>query len=1137
MIYIGNFRNIQDDLYTVEFRTEVESEKSAFSPHSVTTDDKITFSLNRKGEYVFALPDLDYVDLYEYSSDIQILQQDGAIFTVIAHEDNQTITFKGDENYFDMINITQYNTKFITLAFEEPVTVNYTGDDSDIYKCAKYSNMIVRVINDKLYDDLFSIRSNDVRATLYKDGNIEWQGYLTPNVYSQDYAYSKNELELECVDSLAVMQYEPYKEKGNEVINVYNFRKILDYCLNERFDRVYYPLEYKSGKIEEKGELPNGYTRLGYIRTDGKAYIDININDGRFDSLLGKLGIGIEGSFRVDSEYVSLSLGDFPSVYLYGFGTDKTRFMGGVYLRQENDQSHIGLISHLGWCGYDYLRRYENSRVRQVPPHHRSRPEYDSADIDTLIRTTNWDENMHTVYNTGKDVYYSRTRLFKESPGVFRTIKVIPDDMMDYGEDSILILGKQGLGTYNGTFYYALKYVSGKTFREVNSEIDDNGANASKFRIFGTNFSDNNGSDGFHSGKPTTNTDCEYFRMYNWGELVYNFIPCMRQSDGEVGLFETETQTFYSNTANEGSFIAGDVIEEESVSKLSEENFDNYINLENLSVSEKTWYKETNKIWEQKRTVFENIMSYLGLTAIAKGRNLYLIDYEHINIDSQYLTLDNHLHSTNETANLYDLHEFEGSADDNTTISIASPYSEIKLGVNTDDYSNVTEKLFKTAKELIPKKIYTDSFESTKDGKTYTTIWEESVLKSKFCNSYIWSPDGMGVLVPQTSDSYFLAFNKLDPSINPQEVVGDNEAIGYIAKNNKIEYQNNTDFSHVSKGLDRSPDENIIHIIPSKDRSANNAELVKISVTKNDLVIPSNAFIVINFNINFSTRKECASTLGEDAPNQFQASSSAFTVPLIIKYGDKYYTENGWKDGEDPLNEGIVLPKFFNIPLSVSTPNNDVFDTEYSVVNNINYDMNIDSEGYKIPLFVGETDTNNPEDLTVSFIDFANPGYDGNANKLAKSYIISNLSIEILPSLKEDKTDYDDEDNEDYIEVIDRSYVESYNISDFKIYSYNNKKAAYNTVYAYIDGNLYLLNSVYDEDLGITGNFEEFAIRKRIIQYSCPRKKLSQSLFGLFNPWTKFRNEKIYGDINFIIDGETIDYRTGITTLNLVEKR
>jgi hypothetical protein len=619
--------------------------------------------------------------------------------------------------------------------------------------------------------------------------------------------------------------------------------------------------------------------------------------------------------------------------------------------------------------------------------------------------------------------------------------------------------------------------------------------------------------------------------------LVYNFIPCIRQSDGEVGLFETETQTFYSNTANEGTFIAGNVIDEENVAKLSEENFENYINLENLSVSEKTWYKESNKIWEEKKTVFENILSYLGLTAIAKGRNLYLIDYEHINIDSQYSVLDNHLYSTNETVNLYDLHEFEGSADDGTTVSIASPYSEIKLGVNTDDYGNVTEKLFKTAKELIPKKRYTNSVEYTKDGKTYTTIWEESVLKSKYCNSYIWSPDGMGTLVPQTSDSYFLAFNELNPSINPQEMIDDNEAIGYIAKNNKIEYQNNTDFSHVSKGLDGSSDEDIIHLIPSKDRSANNAELVKITVTKNDLVIPSNAFIVINFNINFSTHQEYASTLGNDATNQFQASSSAFTVPLIIKYGDKYYTENGWEDGEDPLNTGTVLPKYFNIPLSVSTPNNDVFDTEYSVVNNINYDMNIESEGYKIPLFVGDTDTNNPEDLTVSFVDFANPGYDGNADKLAKSYIISNLQIEILPSLKEEETDYDDEDNEDYVEVIDRSYIEDYNIPDFKIYSYNNKKAAYNTVYVYIDGNLYLLNSVYDEDLGITGNFEEFAIRKRIIQYSCPRKKLSQSLFGLFNPWTKFRNEKIYGDINFIIDGETIDYRTGITTLNLVEKR
>ena len=293
--------------------------------------------------------------------------------------------------------------------------------------------------------------------------------------------------------------------------------------------------------------------------------------------------------------------------------------------------------------------------------------------------------------------------------------------------------------------------------------------------------------------------------------------------------------------------------------------------------------------------------------------------------------------------------------------------------------------------------------------------------------------------------------------------------------------------------------------------------------------------MILNFDITFSTQTCYESSAGSSAPNQFKANSLQFNVPVIVKYGDYYYTNNGWQLGEEFDDD--TIPRTVNIPLSVEEASEDVFDTRYSVVNNVEYDTKINASGFKIPLFTGETDVNDPADLTVTFVDFANPGYDGNQNKLAKSYIISNLSLKVLPSLKEEVGINEDENEGDVIDVIDRTYVEDYSINDFKIYSYNNKKAGYNTVYAFIDGSLYLLNTVYNETLDQIGNFEEFAVRKRVIQYSCPRKQVDQALFGEFNPYTKLRNEVIFGDLNFIIDESTIHYRTGIADLKLIEKR
>jgi len=51
-------------------------------------------------------------------------------------------------------------------------------------------------------------------------------------------------------------------------------------------------------------------------------------------------------------------------------------------------------------------------------------------------------------------------------------------------------------------------------------------------------------------------TKIYYFKMYNGNNLVRDFIPAKRNSDGVLGMYDTVSNTFFTN-AGSGDFIAG----------------------------------------------------------------------------------------------------------------------------------------------------------------------------------------------------------------------------------------------------------------------------------------------------------------------------------------------------------------------------------------------------------------------------------------------------------------------------------------------------------------------------------------------------------------------------------------------------
>lgn len=132
-----------------------------------------------------------------------------------------------------MINGGKYTVEgFEGITFgADACVIEWEGDTENIYKPIKYSSATIQVVVD---EDHFNWYSETPRANPIKvkdmEGNVVWYGYITPNIYNNDYDYAIHYQELECIDGLATMQYFKYEVEGaKKVITLWEvFKKCLD---------------------------------------------------------------------------------------------------------------------------------------------------------------------------------------------------------------------------------------------------------------------------------------------------------------------------------------------------------------------------------------------------------------------------------------------------------------------------------------------------------------------------------------------------------------------------------------------------------------------------------------------------------------------------------------------------------------------------------------------------------------------------------------------------------------------------------------------------------------------------------------------------------------------------------------------
>lgn len=125
------------------------------------------------------------------------------------------------------------STSTLTLG-ETPCVIEWTGEEDNIFKPIKYSSATIQYVSNGLEFDLFSSKPIDNVVRLYdSSSNIIWQGYVTPNVYDNEFDFCYTTNEIECVDGLAVLEYINYSTIGGGAKKVVNVYDIIKHCLSK----------------------------------------------------------------------------------------------------------------------------------------------------------------------------------------------------------------------------------------------------------------------------------------------------------------------------------------------------------------------------------------------------------------------------------------------------------------------------------------------------------------------------------------------------------------------------------------------------------------------------------------------------------------------------------------------------------------------------------------------------------------------------------------------------------------------------------------------------------------------------------------------------------------------------------------
>ncbi len=124
------------------------------------------------------------------------------------------------------------------------------ADEEFIYTPTRFSTATMEIVGSDYLRSLFSTAYKQFRVTLKRNGVIKWCGYISPELYTQDYSSDIFTLEMECMSAMSVLEYIDYTTEA-ESKGFVSLWRIIQRCIElsgGRYNGVYIPHVYASSQ-------------------------------------------------------------------------------------------------------------------------------------------------------------------------------------------------------------------------------------------------------------------------------------------------------------------------------------------------------------------------------------------------------------------------------------------------------------------------------------------------------------------------------------------------------------------------------------------------------------------------------------------------------------------------------------------------------------------------------------------------------------------------------------------------------------------------------------------------------------------------------------------------------------------------
>lgn len=585
-----------------------------------------------------------------------------------------------------------------------------------------------------------------------------------------------------------------------------------------------------------------------------------------------------------------------------------------------------------------------------------------------------------------------------------------------------------------------------------------------------------------------------------------------------------------------------------------------YLKFSSLRISEQNFFSSDMEEPWNLQEVLEEICKYMGYTAIQINDKIHFIDYTAFNKYENYTS-----------TSFVKVEGWEDTWPQSSSGVKSNPYTVTEKDIMGRDAEITFEPVYNkiyvncnlyNCETFIPG-IFDDENLTNRNGEYYQTIEISPETPAIASYPYGSSWGSQKYVDEKISDADFKYFHRLydnkywesvyrNDTLNPVNPVlalntsnitknyigGTIVDLGTVRKSyfdmeqwdmivaSKMDYQRYLCISQMGKGMDASIGstswigdiDNTHTIFKLKDGY------------KSNCLVSENAYLVINYDIIFERYKKRNYINPEWAKinNEGHAGFSTDDGDLWfqLKIGDKYWNGKKWTTERTSFR---IYSKHAEL--------DDMFNDSKPIVNTVSWELNINEDGYIIPLKgVDLTETVTFKILLPELQNYILYKQNGTPTPEWNNYCwVSDLTIKVV----EPNQDVEVLENDlVYENIIDEKNISELDEIDLKITSYTPlTKPSYSNV-GLVEGGIFLQEVIEESLSAIPQKPEENIVEKYFSQYSTPTKKITLTLGNNISQLSK-----IYGcDVDnpnsgYVTLGTEIDYLYDTQTITFVQKK